>query len=676
MAIRVPLGAHEDDGANGRGATGQVAFEDLWQHRAALRDICQRIVGDAATADDVVQETYLRALRNLDRLEERPSLMPWLATVARRRSIDELRRRRYQRPVEAMPDESTKPELDPGEHAGVNETVARVRDALTALTERERELLMRQVNQGLSLSELAHLDHSSVASVRSVLSRARTKLRDALTDAGVRVMAPVGALGTWVRRRVGALNARIQRVSPVVPGGYERIGEMASAGIAAAALAISGALPSAAVLAGGAPATLVAASTDDTKLAVATGDAGDAANTDHARIRVSAAPGDVGVGPAAHGDTPGGTSPDGSGGSQGGGGGTGLLPGGTNPPAIPPAPDDPLGEPDPDSPDDTDVLRIGYAEASDEDNPAIVAMGESECQAAPCRVVWISTDGGGSWEKHRAEGLDGHTVMVTPLYEDGDNRLYAMSGAGLQVSTDEGEHWESVLGPSFDGSAAILPNFAPGGDQRIFLGAAPTWSYDAATNLSTPVPLAGLPGNPTNFAFAPDYPDTQVVFAGTTDLDDATPVVFKCGDECGVADAVELPNLPDAPMVRVSSAYGDDETVAAWAGRVLYVSTDGGATFDEIDLPDVGVIRAVHDDGDGNFFIAAASPGHAASALYRTRDFEHFTTLGGGTPLVQGVAALTAVSDDLVLAAPIAAAGGGLYCSTDGGTTWATRCSS
>lgn len=190
MGVRAGAHARGRDGGEGNEGEGgegsgeprpRVDFEELWSHRDALRDLCRRIVGDAATAEDVVQDTYVRAWNNLEQLERRPSLMPWLATVARRRSIDELRRRRRSTPVEVLRDEATRPELDPGESTAVGETVERVRDALTALTERERQLLTRRVELGLSLAELADEEESSVGSVRSVLSRARTKLRISVT---------------------------------------------------------------------------------------------------------------------------------------------------------------------------------------------------------------------------------------------------------------------------------------------------------------------------------------------------------------------------------------------------------------------------------------------------------------------------------------------------------------
>ena len=82
-------------------------FSELWAHREALRQACYRMVGNEATAEDLVQETYLRALSSNARLEEHRSVVPWLATVARRRSIDELRFRRRLSVVDTLPEPAT-----------------------------------------------------------------------------------------------------------------------------------------------------------------------------------------------------------------------------------------------------------------------------------------------------------------------------------------------------------------------------------------------------------------------------------------------------------------------------------------------------------------------------------------------------------------------------------------
>lgn len=70
-------------------------------HRPLLSFVMKLVGGDRPWAEDVVQETMIRAWRSVDRLDgDTESLMPWLATVARRVAIDD-RRRKPARPQEA-----------------------------------------------------------------------------------------------------------------------------------------------------------------------------------------------------------------------------------------------------------------------------------------------------------------------------------------------------------------------------------------------------------------------------------------------------------------------------------------------------------------------------------------------------------------------------------------------
>src|SRR5262249_47024295 len=86
-----------------RSRTADDAFvtEMYHQYRAPLMTYVLRLTaGDRQHAEDVVQETMVRAWRQADKLDlTEPSLMPWLATVARRIVIDD-KRRRSVRPTE------------------------------------------------------------------------------------------------------------------------------------------------------------------------------------------------------------------------------------------------------------------------------------------------------------------------------------------------------------------------------------------------------------------------------------------------------------------------------------------------------------------------------------------------------------------------------------------------
>lgn len=681
MALRVPLHAHDAADDERGGQATQVAFEDLWKHRAALRDICQRIVGDAATADDVVQETYLRALRNLDSLERRPSLMPWLATVARRRSIDELRRRGYQHPVEEMPDEGTAPEYDPGETAVVNETVSQVREALTALTDRERELLVRQVNQGLSLADLAESEDSSVASVRSVLSRARTKLRDALSDVGTRVLAPLGALGAWLKRKTTDLNVKVQQASPLVGGSYDRFGEIATASVTAAALAVGGALvPAGASTSGGNEAAVetVGVSGDEVSSVrdgMATGLAQPDADAAHGATGVAGDDSDIERAPERSGAGTADTDGDGP-----------TLPttdvsthAPSESPEAPPDQGEPVTppSPDPEQPEDAEIIDLGAAVATS-DGP-MFAMGSyyGECGGGSCAALFRSDDAGGSWTALDASGLSADHILVPPGFDgSSEKRLYAMGESGLQRSTNAGRSFHTVLGPGYVGPATISPAFNDGHD-KIFIGSAPFWSYDASDGDAEPLGLAGITGTVANFAFAPDYSESGVLYAGSSMVTHGgtVPAVYTCSDD-GACEGTTVPGMISRPEVVVYDD-GPDRVVVAFTSERMAVSVGDTLDFTAVEeLPLGGKVSAVSASDDGDLYVTfdsrseeRADGGIAVSADAGTI----WEVLSTGTSMVHGVNAVT-VAEEQVVVARSDEAGYGVSCSRDGGTGWARRC--
>lgn len=626
-------------------AAEPLRFEEIWEHRGELRELCQRIVGDPALADDLVQETYLQALRNLDHLERRGGLMPWLVTVAKRRSLNELRRRRYSTPVDVMPDRPTAPEADPVEAVSVSDEVARVQDVLATLTPREHDLLMRQVYEGMSLAQLASAEHTSVASVRSVLSRARGKIRAAVEEAGSRVLAPVAAFLAWVRRRLGPASARAQRVAPALPGGLERFGELVAASVLTIALGASGGT------------VLHAPDAPDAALGVAPSRPG---------APVTAASHDVGAGLAAA------------------GGAAALSSRAAAEPSLTDAlPIDP-GNPLPEAQQPEDAAYEGFyspAQSGSGGSREIFALGSTmgRCQVN-CTVLFHSFDGGATWKRLPAAGLvAAWSLHLAPAYPQ-DPRIYAMGRTGLQVSRDGGRTFEPVLAMPHRGPTAMSPGFSRG-DQRILVGSAPAWEYDAGGGTAQPIAGAPVGGAEVRFAFPPDYLVSHRLFAGAMAAVDGSlrPAVFTCDRRLG-SDMCESRTVLDAlrsvPRVAVSSTFARDGVVFAWGAGGAFRSGDAGASFDPIRLPFASV-TAITDDAAGTFYASGYDPvadGTRGGVAVSNDGGRTWRLLGAGTALEQGVATVTAVPGGPVLAGPLASAGGGVLCSVDRGATWSPRC--
>lgn len=134
---------------------------------------------DRALAEDVVQETLLRAWRALDSLGDDKAARPWLLTIARRELARVFERKRL-----PIVDIDVANEAEP-EALAVNDRheVEEMRRAILKLDVVHREPLVLQVLLGYSTEEIAQHLNISVAAVLTRLFRARQMLRQQLVGA-------------------------------------------------------------------------------------------------------------------------------------------------------------------------------------------------------------------------------------------------------------------------------------------------------------------------------------------------------------------------------------------------------------------------------------------------------------------------------------------------------------
>ena len=143
--------------------------------------LAQRMLGDAAEAEDVAQEAMLRAWRQAPRWTPGQARFDtWLHRVGLNLCYDRLRRRR-EIATDVLPDRiDDGPAPDRGLLAA--ETGAQVQAALARLPERQREAIVLCHYQELGNIEAAALMEISVEALESLLSRGRRALRAALAD--------------------------------------------------------------------------------------------------------------------------------------------------------------------------------------------------------------------------------------------------------------------------------------------------------------------------------------------------------------------------------------------------------------------------------------------------------------------------------------------------------------
>ena len=144
-------------------------------------NLAERMLGDPAEAEDVAQETFFRAWRYA--AGWRPGAAKfdtWLHRVALNLCYDRLRRRREQ--VMAEPPDMVDPGPAPDRGLEAEDIGGRVRLAMLALPERQREAIVLCHYQELGNIEAAQVMGLSVEALESLLSRGRRALRGALTD--------------------------------------------------------------------------------------------------------------------------------------------------------------------------------------------------------------------------------------------------------------------------------------------------------------------------------------------------------------------------------------------------------------------------------------------------------------------------------------------------------------
>jgi RNA polymerase sigma-70 factor, ECF subfamily len=144
---------------------------ELWRFTAALVD--------PGAADDLTQETYLRAFRALPGFEGRSSVRTWLLCIARRVCADHLRavvRRRRLDARLAAEAYTDIPHPDPAHRLGAQDLLRRLSE------ERRAAFVLTQV-VGLSYAEAAAVEDVPVGTIRSRVARARDELVSAMAAA-------------------------------------------------------------------------------------------------------------------------------------------------------------------------------------------------------------------------------------------------------------------------------------------------------------------------------------------------------------------------------------------------------------------------------------------------------------------------------------------------------------
>lgn len=182
--IRLMLRVRDDD---------EAAFSELverFQHR--LVAVMHHLVGHADEAEDLAQEVFLRVYRIRKKYRPKAKFSTWLFTIANNLALNALRDRqrrpviplevRESGPLGPRPTENATAARDvPPSHAMQQQELADViRAALDALNERQRVAIVLNKFEDMNYCEIGEVMGLSTKAVKSLLTRARSKLREAL----------------------------------------------------------------------------------------------------------------------------------------------------------------------------------------------------------------------------------------------------------------------------------------------------------------------------------------------------------------------------------------------------------------------------------------------------------------------------------------------------------------
>lgn len=163
-------------------AGDEPAFAQLVdRHLPRLHGLAWRALGSVPEAEEVTQETLLRAWRQLPSWQPGQALFStWLQRVALNLVNDRLRARREQVPIEGL--ELVSDAAAPDRVTAQVQRARRVRQSLQALPQRQRDAILLCHFEGLGNIEAAAALEVSVEALESLVSRARRALRQSLSD--------------------------------------------------------------------------------------------------------------------------------------------------------------------------------------------------------------------------------------------------------------------------------------------------------------------------------------------------------------------------------------------------------------------------------------------------------------------------------------------------------------
>ena len=155
------------------------SFDHIYdEYKTPIFNYIYHLVGDREQADDLTQDTFLKAFRALPKMDSNLKLSAWLYRIATNTAYDALRRRKL---IAWLPWQDLDHEPSDAENADPQEiygTTEIVRAALHRMPQQYRAALLLYTQEGFTYNEIAHRLNIAESGVKMYLSRARQSFRE------------------------------------------------------------------------------------------------------------------------------------------------------------------------------------------------------------------------------------------------------------------------------------------------------------------------------------------------------------------------------------------------------------------------------------------------------------------------------------------------------------------
>ena len=195
-----PLVLLPDAGLVARSAKGDTAAyaELVNRYQFSVRSVAHGMVRNLQDAEDLAQDTFIKAFQSLQNLKDARKFGPWIFTILRHTALDFLRSNKAPVSLEAMLEDGFEPEKEDAGDGGAavleaHEEELRTLEVLRGLRDDYREVIVLKHIENLSYKQISKRLDMSVSAVGEKLSRVRALLKRRLEKQPIKPPAPPAA---------------------------------------------------------------------------------------------------------------------------------------------------------------------------------------------------------------------------------------------------------------------------------------------------------------------------------------------------------------------------------------------------------------------------------------------------------------------------------------------------